>query len=184
MYPVEQNKNMHCSQPSTSQSTLCSSRLDVWHIRLWEKGRWGPFDRRKKINVWRKKIINSTYVYWFQGLSTSPSAIVKFGYTHRTSESAIYLCICFAGFFVCHSFHICKLAYFSMQLSPFVLSVFPQIPTHQVMLIIQVSPYQPPRHISSNKKNPFKPVVLYVRFQTTSQRFHKNWHETIVSLHV
>ena len=46
----------------------------------------------EKSNVWRKKIINSTYVYWFQGLSTSPSAIVKFGYTHRTSEPpTIYL---------------------------------------------------------------------------------------------
>ena len=128
------------------------------------KRKMGPFDRRKKNQrMERKKIINSTYVYWFQGLSTSPSAIVKFGYTHRTSEpTTIYLCICFAGFFVCHIFHICKLAYLSMQLSPFVLSGFPQIPTHQVSLThtgIAISA-STPRHISSNKKNPFKPAVL------------------------
>ena len=161
--PSKKNKNMHCSQPSTSQSTLCSSRLDVWHIRLWEKGRWGLLIGEKNQRMERKKIINSTYVYWFQGLSTSPSAIVKFGYTHRTSEpTTIYLCICFAGFFVCHIFHICKLAYLSMQLSPFVLSGFPQTPTHQVSLThtgIAISA-STPRHISSNKKNPFKPAVL------------------------
>lgn len=46
------NKNMHCSKPSTMQSTLCRSLCAITTVR---KRKMGPFDRRgKNIKLWKK----------------------------------------------------------------------------------------------------------------------------------